>query len=281
MYGPILEGKLVRLRPPQPADAAVMITWFDDLEVTRFLKLQNPPSLDAEKEWLDRMARDPDSVFWVVEHVGRVVGGTSIVRIDWKHGFGTTGTVLGDKSVWGKGLGRELMQLRADYAFTQTPLRKRKSKVALLTDYRGLTVTQLQELRGKLRTGDVEYRVVKNTLARRAADAAGVADLKAELEGPVAIAFGYDDLSLPSKLINEFVRTTRLKLDVKGGLVEGRVFSPDQVKQLADLPSRDSLLAQLLGTLQSPVAQLVGIMQTPVQQLLGVLDAYKSKLEAA
>jgi len=157
----------------------------------------------------------------------------------------------------------------------------RKAKVALLTDYRGLTVTQLQELRGKLRTGDVEYRVVKNTLARRAADAAGVADLKAELEGPVAIAFGYDDLSLPSKLINEFVRTTRLKLDVKGGLVEGRVFSPDQVKQLADLPSRDTLLAQLLGTLQSPVAQLVGIMQTPVQQLLGVLDAYKSKLEAA
>ena len=127
MYGPILEGKLVRLRPPQPADAAVMITWFDDLEVTRFLKLQNPPSLDAEKEWLDRMVRDPDSVFWVVEHVGRVVGGTSIVRIDWKHGFGTTGTVLGDKSVWGKGLGRELMQLRADYAFTQTPLRKLKS----------------------------------------------------------------------------------------------------------------------------------------------------------
>jgi len=157
----------------------------------------------------------------------------------------------------------------------------RKAKVAVLTDYRGLTVTQLQELRGKLRTGDVEYRVVKNTLARRAADAAGVADLKAELEGPVAIAFGYDDLSLPSKLINEFVRTTRLKLDVKGGLVEGRVFSPDQVKQLADLPSRDTLLAQLLGTLQSPVAQLVGIMQTPVQQLLGVLDAYKSKLEAA
>jgi len=157
----------------------------------------------------------------------------------------------------------------------------RKAKVALLTDYRVLTVTQLQELRGKLRTGDVEYRVVKNTLARRAADAAGVADLKAELEGPVAIAFGYDDLSLPSKLINEFVRTTRLKLDVKGGLVEGRVFSPDQVKQLADLPSRDTLLAQLLGTLQSPVAQLVGIMQTPVQQLLGVLDAYKSKLEAA
>jgi large subunit ribosomal protein L10 len=157
----------------------------------------------------------------------------------------------------------------------------RKAKVALLTDYRGLTVTQLQELRGKLRTGDVEYRVVKNTLARRAAEAAGVQALQAELEGPVAIAFGYDDLSLPSKLINEFVRTTRLKLDVKGGLVEGRVFTSDQVKQLADLPSREALIAQLMGTMQSPVGQLVGIMQTPVQQLIGVLDAYKTKLEAA
>jgi large subunit ribosomal protein L10 len=157
----------------------------------------------------------------------------------------------------------------------------RTAKVALLTDYRGLTVTQLQELRGKLRTGDVEYRVVKNTLARRAAEAAGVAALQAELEGPVAIAFGYDDLSLPSRLINEFVRTTRLKLEVKGGLVEGRVFTPDQVKQLADLPSKATLIAQLMGTMQSPVGQLVGIMQTPVQQLIGVLNAYKTKMEAA
>ena len=157
----------------------------------------------------------------------------------------------------------------------------KKAKVAVLTDYRGLTVSQIQDLRGKLRTGDVEYRVVKNTLARRAAASAGVTELEKELEGPVAIAFGYEDLSLPSKLINEWVRTTRLKLDIKGGLVEGRVFSPDQVKQLADLPSRETLIAQLLGTLQSPVGQLVGIMQTPLQQLLGVLDAYKTKLEAA
>src|SRR3989440_3112134 len=157
----------------------------------------------------------------------------------------------------------------------------KKAKVAGLTDYRGLTVSQIQELRGKLRSGDVEYRVVKNTLARRAAEAAGVPALQSELEGPVAIAFGYDDLSLPSKLINEFVRSTRLKLDVKGGLVEGRVFSPEQVKQLADLPSRETLIAQLLGTLQSPVGQLVAIMQTPHQQLLGVLNAYKNKLEAA
>ena len=159
--------------------------------------------------------------------------------------------------------------------------RLKQAKVAVLTDYRGLTVSQLQDLRTRLRGGDVEYRVVKNTLARRAAEAAGVPALQTELKGPVAIAFGYEDLGVPAKLINEFVRATRLKLEVVGGLVEGRVFSPDQVKQLADLPSRESLIAQLMGTLQSPVSQLVGIMQTPVQQLIGVLDAYKERLEAA
>jgi large subunit ribosomal protein L10 len=157
----------------------------------------------------------------------------------------------------------------------------KSAKVAVLTDYRGLTVAQIQDLRGKLRGGDVEYRVVKNTLVRRAAEAAGVKALESELQGPVAIAFGYEDLSAPSKLLNEWVRATRLKLDIKGGLVEGRVFSPDQVKQLADLPSREALIAQLMGTMQSPVGQLVGIMQTPAQQLIGVLDAYKTKLEAA
>ncbi len=159
--------------------------------------------------------------------------------------------------------------------------RLKKAKVAVLTDYRGLTVSQLQDLRTRLRGGEVEYRVVKNTLARRAAEAAGVPALQSELKGPVAIAFGYNDLGVPAKLINEFVRATRLKLEVVGGLVEGRVFSPEQVKQLADLPSRESLIAQLLGTLQSPVGQLVGIMQTPVQQLVGVLNAYKERLEAA
>ena len=155
------------------------------------------------------------------------------------------------------------------------------AKVAVLTDYRGLKVNQIQDLRSKLRTGDVEYRVVKNTLARRAAEAAGFSQLQDEIKGPVAIAFGYEDLGVPSKLINEWVRATRLKLDIVGGLVEGRVFSSNQIKQLADLPSRETLIAQLMGTLQSPVAQLLGIMQTPLQQLLGTLNAYKTKLEAA
>jgi ribosomal-protein-alanine N-acetyltransferase len=127
MYGPVIQGKLVRLRPPKADEAAEICTWFEDLEVTRFIKLRHPPSTEMEKEFLDRMARDPDAIFWVVEHDGKLVGATSVVRIDWKHGRGTTGTVIGDKSAWGKGLARELMQLRAEYAFTQTPLRTLRS----------------------------------------------------------------------------------------------------------------------------------------------------------
>jgi len=157
----------------------------------------------------------------------------------------------------------------------------RRAKVAVLTDYRGLTVSQIQDLRARLRGGDVEYRVIKNTLARRAAEAAGHKALESELKGPVAIAFGYDDLGVPARLINEFVRATRLKLDVTGALVEGRVFSAEQVKQLADMPSRETLLSQLAGTIQSPLARLAGALQTPLSTLAGALESYQKKLEAA
>ncbi len=127
MYGPVIQGELVTLRPPRPDDAAVMTTWFEDLEVTRFLDLRHPPSLEFEKEWLDKVARDPNSVIWAIEHEGRTVGTTGIHVIDWKQGHGTTGTLIGDKTVWGKGLARELMRIRAHYAFTELPLRKLKS----------------------------------------------------------------------------------------------------------------------------------------------------------
>jgi large subunit ribosomal protein L10 len=154
----------------------------------------------------------------------------------------------------------------------------KKAKVAVLTDYRGLTVSQLQDLRARLRAQEVEYRVIKNTLARRAAVEAGHDDFQEVLKGPVAIAFGYDELGVPARLLSEYARQTRLKLDIVGGLVEGRVMGPDQVRQIAELPSREVLLAQLLGTLQSPVAQLVGAIQAPVQELVGLLEAYKEKL---
>ena len=127
MYGPLIQGKLVSLRPPKPDDAAVMITWFEDQEVTRFMLLRFPPSVSQEVEWLDRMAKSQEDIFWVVEHDGRAVGATAILQIDWKNGSGKTGTTIGDRSLWGQGIGREVMQLRCRYAFTQLPFRKLKS----------------------------------------------------------------------------------------------------------------------------------------------------------
>ena len=127
MYGPLIQGQLVRLRPPKTEDAAAMITWFEDLEVTRFMLLRFPPSIEMENEWLDRMAKSQDDVFWVVEHDGRAVGATAIHQINWKNGSGTTGTTIGDRTLWGKGIGREVMQLRCHFAFNQLPLRKLKS----------------------------------------------------------------------------------------------------------------------------------------------------------
>ena len=159
--------------------------------------------------------------------------------------------------------------------------RLKRARVAVLTDYRGLTVSQLQDLRSRLRGGDVEYRVIKNTLARRAAVEAGHPEFQEVLTGPVAIAFGYDDVSAPAKLLGEFVRATRLRLDITGALVEGRVMSGDQVRQLAELPPREVLISQLAGTIQSPIAQLAGALQTPLSMLAGALEAYQKQLEAA
>jgi large subunit ribosomal protein L10 len=153
------------------------------------------------------------------------------------------------------------------------------AKAAVLTDYRGLTVSQMQDVRASLRTQNVEYRVVKNTLARRAvADAGQPEGLQELFAGPVAIAFGYEDLGAPVRLLNDFVRQTRLPLDLKGGLVEGRVMNADEIRQIGDLPSREVLIAQLLGTLQTPLSQLASAVQAPVRELVGLLEAYRDKL---
>jgi RimJ/RimL family protein N-acetyltransferase len=127
MYGPVIQGKLLRLRPPRMDDAAAMASWFEDMEVTHFLFVRMPPSVEQEKEWIDARAKEPDSITWVIEVDGRAAGTTGIRMIDWTNGFGTTGTVIGDKTVWQKGVGREVMQLRAEFIFMNTPLRKLKS----------------------------------------------------------------------------------------------------------------------------------------------------------
>ncbi|MEK9200087.1 50S ribosomal protein L10 [Ureibacillus sp. 179-F W5.1 NHS] len=122
----------------------------------------------------------------------------------------------------------------------------------VVVDYRGLTVAQVTELRKQLRESGVEFKVYKNTLTRRAAEIAGVAGINEFLTGPNAVAFSNEDVVAPAKIINEFAKKNEA-LEIKAGIIEGNVSSADDVKALAELPSREGLLSMLLSVLQAPV----------------------------
>lgn len=149
---------------------------------------------------------------------------------------------------------------------------------AVLTDYRGLTVAETNELRKKFREAGVEFKVVKNTLTWRAAQEIGLEDLKGYLEGPTAIAFGMTDPVAPAKLISEFAKTHK-KLEVKAGILEGSVIAVDKVKALADLPSREQLLAQIASAMQAPISNLVNVLQAPIRNLAYAVDALRAQKE--
>ena len=151
---------------------------------------------------------------------------------------------------------------------------------AVITDYRGLTVKQLEELRHQLRAQGIDYVVVKNTLARRAADAAGIAQFSPTLVGPCGVAVGYGELSAPAKILNDYFKANK-RLPIMGGIIAGTVYGAEEVKTIADLPPREVLLSQLAGTLQSPLNQLAGTMNSILSNFAATLDAYRTKLEKA
>jgi large subunit ribosomal protein L10 len=122
----------------------------------------------------------------------------------------------------------------------------------VVVDYRGLTVGQATELRKQLREAGVEFKVYKNTLSRRAAEAAGLEGINEFLTGPNAIAFSNEDVVAPAKIINEFAKKNEA-LEIKAGIIEGTIASVEDVKALAELPSREGLLSMLLSVLQAPV----------------------------
>ncbi|MEC1178104.1 50S ribosomal protein L10 [Metasolibacillus meyeri] len=122
----------------------------------------------------------------------------------------------------------------------------------VVVDYRGLTVGQVTELRKQLREAGVEFKVYKNTLTRRAAEIANVEGINEHLTGPNAIAFSNEDVVAPAKIINEFAKKNEA-LEIKAGIIEGTIASLEDVKALAELPSREGLLSMLLSVLQAPV----------------------------
>ncbi|MFJ7733023.1 50S ribosomal protein L10 [Lysinibacillus sp. NPDC097231] len=122
----------------------------------------------------------------------------------------------------------------------------------VVVDYRGLNVAQVTELRKQLREAGVEFKVYKNTLTRRATEAVGLEGINDVLVGPNAIAFSNEDVVAPAKIINEFAKKNEA-LEIKAGIIEGTVSSVEDVKALAELPSREGLLSMLLSVLQAPV----------------------------
>jgi large subunit ribosomal protein L10 len=146
-----------------------------------------------------------------------------------------------------------------------------RSSIAIVTDYRGLSVAEMLDLRRRLRSANVEYRVSKNTLTRFAADKAEKPAMKADLEGPTAIAFGYDDAASAAKAVQDYVRASRV-LRVKGAMLGDRRLAPDEVQSLAELPARPELQARLVGTFQAPMSSLIGTVNGLLTQLVYVFD---------
>jgi large subunit ribosomal protein L10 len=157
--------------------------------------------------------------------------------------------------------------------------RLRRAETLIVADYRGLTVTEIGDLRGKLLEHGASFSVVKNTLTRRAAEAAGVDTLLALLDGPTAIAFlesGGDPVAV-AKALDDAAKSK--VLIVRGGLLDGAEIGADDVKQLAKLPPTDVLRAQLVGALAGSLTAVVGLFAAPMRELVGVLDARIRQLE--
>ena len=156
----------------------------------------------------------------------------------------------------------------------------REAPAMIVTDYRGLTVTQVAEVRRSLREAGATFHVAKNTLARIAAKQADKPDLIALLEGPTAITFVADDPAAAAKKLSEIARQTRI-LEVRGGLMEGQTLSAADVRALGDLPPKDVLQAQVVGAIASPVQGAYNVLAAPLREFLFVLDQYIEKRQAA
>ena len=155
-----------------------------------------------------------------------------------------------------------------------------KSAIIVLTDYKGLDVTSINDLRRKLRESNVEYQVVKNSLLVRASEDTEVAAIKDHFKGPSAVAISYDDPVAPAKVLTQFAKDNK-KLEIKVGVLNGKVLDVQAIKALASLPSREVLLAQFLATLNAVPGSFVRTLAEIPRSLVNVLTAIKDQKEAA
>nr|WP_225877741.1 50S ribosomal protein L10 [Alkalibacter mobilis] len=149
----------------------------------------------------------------------------------------------------------------------------------ILVDYRGLNVEELNEFRSLARKESVDYKVYKNTMMRFAAKETGNEGLMDYLTGPTAVAFSNDDPVAAAKVVTEFAKKHKA-MELKGGLVGGKVISIDEIKDLADLPPKEVLVAQVLGGLNAPIAGFVGVLQANISGLARALEQVRVQKEA-
>lgn len=151
--------------------------------------------------------------------------------------------------------------------------------VGILTNHQGLTVPEITALRRKLEESGIKYKVVKNTLARFAAEKAGRENLGGIFEGPVAIAFGQGDIIESTKALTDYIRTSKVSLVIKGGFLGDRLLTSEDVAALAKLPSREVLIARVIGGVQSPIVALINCLSSPLRGAINVLQARIQQLE--
>lgn len=154
-----------------------------------------------------------------------------------------------------------------------------KSSIGILTGYQGLSTAEMTVLRRKLRESGTEYKVIKNTLAKFAAEKAGKSDLVKLLKGPLAMALGHGDATKTARELVNYIRDSKVNISIKGGFLGDRALSAEEVKTLAELPSREIMLAKVLGDIQSPMVTLVGYLSSPIRDVLGVLNSRIQQLE--
>ena len=156
--------------------------------------------------------------------------------------------------------------------------RFQRASVTLLASSTGLSVGKVQQLRRALRQAGGEYKVAKNTFARRAVKDTAYASLESQLEGPTGLVFGYQDPVAVTKVLVKFAEQNE-KLSIKGAVIDKQLLPPAAVEELAKLPSREVLLAMFLGLLQAPATQLVRLMQEPGARVARLLDQVRAGLE--
>jgi large subunit ribosomal protein L10 len=159
--------------------------------------------------------------------------------------------------------------------------RMSRSSIAIATDFSGLSVNDITELRKRLREQGVEYKVVKNRIAAIAAAQSGVESFKEILEGATGVVFGYDDVVAAAKVVDEYVKQTRVELKIRNGVMDGAVITPVQISALAALPPKDELIAKLLGQMNAPIAGLVQVLNGTISGLAIVLQRRAEQLGAA